>query len=277
MATAKKFPFVKMQAIGNDYVVLEALKGPIANPNHLAKRLCNRRTGVGADQMLILTKSRKADFGMKTFNADGSEAEMCGNGIRCLARYVREHGITVKKEMVFETLSGLKPIKILGKQIQVDMGEPLMKGKEIPVNLSGRIVNRPLKIDAKDFRITCLSVGNPHCVIFHEAIREFPVERYGSLLENYHLFPKRVNVSFVNILARNEVEARVWERGAGETLGCGSAACAIGVASVLNGFTDRSVVVVMPGGKVSVEWNAKDNHIYLTGPAEEVFRGELKL
>ncbi len=157
------------------------------------------------------------------------------------------------------------------------MGDPIMKGKEIPVNLSGRIVNRPLKMEMRDFRITCLSMGNPHCIIFQENLAEFDLEHFGPMIETYHIFPKKVNVSFVNVLSKNELQVRVWERGAGETLGCGTAACAANVASVLNGFTERKVTVQMPGGKLDVEWNQKDNHIYLRGPAELVCKGEVYL
>ena len=273
----KARPFIKMQAVGNDAILLDYLKGTIANPTHMARKLCNRHTGIGADQLLLLSKSRKADFNVRFFNADGSEADMCGNGIRCVARYVKEWGLTQKKHLVFETNSGLKPITIRGKMIDVDMGEPRMKGKEIPVNLSGRVINRPLKLEAKDFRITCLNVGNPHCIIFQEDLDEFDITRFGPMIEHHHVFPKRANVSFVNVMSRTEVHMRVWERGVGETMGCGTGACAATVASVLNGFTGRKVVVHLPGGKLEVEWNRKDNHILMSGPAEVVFVGEIAI
>lgn len=274
---AKKLEFTKMQAIGNDAIILDCLKGLPSNPSHLARKLCNRRLGIGADQLLLLSKSRQHDYGLKIFNADGSEAEVCGNGLRCVARYLREKKYTAKKEIALETLSGVHSITVTSKLIHVDMGEPHMKGKEIPVNLSGRVVNRPIRVDTKDFRITCLSIGNPHCVIFQENLESFPVDRFGPLLENHHIFPRRANISFVNILGKNTLHVRVWERGAGETLGCGSAACAVTVASVLNGFTDRSVTIQMPGGKLEVEWLQKDNHLWLKGPAEMVYSGEIQL
>ncbi|MFA4874478.1 MAG: diaminopimelate epimerase [bacterium] len=270
-------PFVKMQGIGNDAIVFDCLKSAIANPVHAARKLCNRHLGIGADQLLLLTKSRKCDFGMRIFNADGSEAEMCGNGIRCLARYIKDEGLSTKKELLIETLGGPRKVKLTGKLVEVDMGEPIMKGKDIPVNLSGRIINRPLKTETKEFRITCLSMGNPHCITFHDNMENLPVDRYGPLLETYHIFPKRVNVSFVNVVSRNEIQMRVWERGAGETLACGTAACAAAVASVLNGFTDRTVTVALPGGKLEIDWNQKDNHVYMRGPAEEVFRGAIEI
>ena len=251
-AKTKNRPFVKMQGIGNDMIVLDCLKQTIANPAHTARKLCNRHFGIGADQLLLLQKSRKCDFTMRTFNADGGEAEMCGNGVRCIARYVKEHGLSSKKELVIETLAGPIKVKHMGKLIEVDMGEPVMKGKDIPVNLSGRIINRPLKTETKEFRITCLSMGNPHCITFHDNLDNLPVDRYGPLLETYHIFPKRTNVSFVNVTSRNELHMRVWERGTGETMACGTAACASAVASGLNGFTDRTVTVALPGGKLEI-------------------------
>jgi len=276
-AKHKERPFVKMHGLGNDVVIFDCLKNVFSNPQHIARKLLNRHTGVGGDQLVLLTKSRKADFGMRVFNADGSEAEMCGNGIRCLARYIRDQRLSVKKEMKIETLAGIKGVRFIGNQVEADMGEPQMKGKDIPVNLSGRIINRPLKIESKDFRITCLAVGNPHCVIFQEDVANFPVERFGPLLENYHLFPRRINVSFVNVVSKNELQMRVWERGVGETRSCGTAACAAAVAGVLNGFGERKVTIIQPGGKLEVEWNRKDNHIYLRGPAETVFKGSIAI
>jgi len=267
--------FVKMHGLGNDVVVFDCLKGMFPNPIHLARKLLNRHTGIGGDQLILLTKSRKADFGMRIFNTDGSEAEMCGNGIRCLARYIKDGKFSTKKELKIETLAGIRETKFIGNMVEVDMGEPQMKGKDIPVNLSGRIINRPLKIESKDFRITCLGIGNPHCVIFHEDVTNFQVERFGPIIENYHLFPKRINVSFVNVLAKNELQMRIWERGVGETRSCGSGACAAAVAAVLNGFADRKVQVTQPGGSLTVEWDRDNNHVYLKGPAETVFKGEI--
>jgi len=269
--------FVKMHGNGNDVIILDCLKQSVGSPPHLARKLCNRHTGIGADQLMLLGKSRKADFGARFFNPDGSEAEMCGNGIRCLAKYIKDEGLTAKKEFTVETNAGIKKLVFKGKLIEVDMGEPRMKGKEIPVNLSGRVINRPLKFDTKEFRITCLNVGNPHCIVFQENIDEFDVNRYGPIIEHHHAFPKRINASFVNVLSRNEIHMRVWERGVGETLGCGSAACAAAVASVLNGFTGRKVNVSQPGGKLEIEWNRKDNHIIMRGPAELVFKGDIQL
>lgn len=278
MATVKKpkaRQFIKMQGIGNDMIVFDCLHQTIPNPPHVARKLCNRHMGIGADQLILLLKSSKCDYAMRVFNSDGSEAEMCGNGLRCLARYVRDSRLTTKRELVVDTPAGRKNVKFVGKLIEVDMGEPIMRGKEIPVNLSGRVVNRPLKTESKEFRITCLSMGNPHCITFHDDLQNLAVERFGPLLENHSVFPKRANISFVNVTSRNDLHMRVWERGAGETLGCGTAACAATVASVLNGFTDRKVVAALRGGKLEIEWSTKDNHVYMRGPAEMVFKGEV--
>ena len=274
-AKVKPIVFTKMQGTGNDVLIIDHLKvSPIANPSHFAKKISNRRFGVGADQVIYISKSRTHDFALRFFNADGSEAETCGNGLRCAALYVIDNKYTTKKELSFDTQAGPRKIKMIGKQVQVDMGEPIMKGREIPVNLSGRVVNRPLRVDAKEFRITCLSMGNPHCVIFQDNLENFDMRRFGPQIEHHSVFPKRANVSFVNVTGKNELHVRVWERGAGETLACGSAACAVTVAGVLNGFTERKVTVHMPGGKLEVEWHAKDNHITLQGPAETTFSGE---
>ncbi|MBI4212185.1 MAG: diaminopimelate epimerase [Deltaproteobacteria bacterium] len=273
----KKITFTKMQALGNDAIIIDCLKGLPPNPNHFARKVCDRRYGIGADQLLLLIKSRKADYGVKIYNIDGSEAEMCGNGLRCLGRFLHEHKFTTKKEIQIETLAGIRTVRMASRMIDVDMGEPIMKGKDIPVNLSGRVVNRPIRIDTKEFRVTCLSVGNPHCIIFQEDLTNFPFEKYGPLLEHHSVFPKRANVSFVNVRGPEELEVRVWERGAGETQACGSAACASAVAGVLNGFTGRSIVVRMPGGKLEVKWDQEDNHLWLRGPAETVFTGVLEI
>lgn len=271
----KERPFTKMQSLGNDFVIFDCTKWSFSNPSHMGKKLLNRHTGIGGDQLIFLTKSRKADFGMRIFNPDGSEAEMCGNGIRCLAAFIRDSKLSTKKELRIDSLAGVRLVKFIGNSVEADMGEPRLKGKEIPVNLSGRIINRPLKIESKDFRVTCLSMGNPHCVVFNEEVANFPVERFGPLLETYHLFPKRINVSFVNVVSKTDLNMRVWERGVGETRSCGTAACAAAVASVLNGYSERKVNVGQPGGSLSVNWNRDDNHIYLRGPVDMVFKGAI--
>lgn len=275
----KILPFTKLQALGNDSILIDAIRCRMAESPRFIKKLCNRRAGIGADQLLILSKSRKqgVDFKMRVFNQDGSEAEMCGNGIRCLGLYIKDAKYTQKKEMTVETLAGIRTVRVTSKNIHVNLGEPKLKGKEIPVHLSGRIINRPLKVEMKDFRITCLSLGNPHCVIFQENLEHFDVARFGPLLENHHIFPNRANISFVNVVSTTAIKARVWERGAGETPACGTAAGAILVASVLNGYTERKAVVELAGGKLEVEWNREANTVWLAGPAERVFEGNFLL
>ncbi len=283
MATTKKSrkkarPFVKMQGQENDFVVFDCTKSTFSNPAPIARRVLNRNSGVGGDQMILLTKSRKADFGMRTFNQDGSEAEMCGNGLRCLARFIRDKKFSSKKELTIETLAGIRKTRFVGTHsIEADMGEPKMKGKEIPVNLSGRVINRPVRIESKEFRITCLSMGNPHCVVFQENLDSFELNKFGPLLEGYSIFPKKANVSFVNIFSKSDLQMRIWERGVGETKSCGTAACAATVAAVLNGFSERKTTVKQPGGKLTVDWSRKDNHLYLRGPVEIVFTGEISI
>lgn len=273
---SKKWPFQKMQGTGNDCIILDATKSKIPNPQRVAKKLCNRKTGIGADQLLILGKSRKADFKMEVYNADGSVAEMCGNGIRCLGRHLRDAKYTVKRDITIETLAGIREVKVTSKMVFANLGEPIMKGKEIPVNLSGRIVNRPLKIESRDFRITCLSLGNPHCIVFTENLDTYPVEKIGPILEHHSAFPKRANISFVNVITPTQLKVRVWERGSGETLSCGTGAAASLVASVLNNFADRKAKVELAGGKLQVEWNKETNQVWIAGPAENVFEGTVR-
>ncbi|MBI1909391.1 MAG: diaminopimelate epimerase [Deltaproteobacteria bacterium] len=271
-------PFTKMHGLGNDFIFINGLTSRLPNPKVTARELCDRRYGIGADQILILTKSRRADFRMQIFNADGGEVGMCGNGLRALARFVAEKKLSSKKELVIETGNGLQKVKVVGKnRILVDMGEPILKGKLIPVNLSGRAINRPVRVEGKEFRITCVSMGNPHAVIFMEDISSFRVEKYGPLLERHTLFPQRANIEFVKVLNREAMEMRVWERGAGETLACGSGACASAVAGVLNGFIDRKVTVHLKGGKLEIEWDRTTNHVKMIGPAETVFEGEVEI
>lgn len=274
---SKTRPFVKIYGGGNDFVLINCLDKPISGPAKVSRKLCNRRIGIGADQLLLIRKSRSADFRMQIFNPDGSEAETCGNGLRAGMKFLQHEGLTKAKEVAFENLGGIKIVKSLGRNFRVDMADPVMKGKEIPVNLSGRIVNRPLKVENKEFRITCLSMGNPHCVIYTEELDNFPLSEYGPLLETNSIFPKKTNVEVVQVLGREQIKMRVWERGAGETLGCGSGACAAAVASVLNGFTGRKVTVDQPGGKLVVDWDVKTSHVFLTGDAEVSFVGEVQI
>jgi diaminopimelate epimerase len=268
--------FTKMHALGNDFVLIDSRGKTMEGLVSLALRLCHRRFGVGADQMLVLEDSASADFRMRIFNADGGEVEMCGNGIRALAKYVWERGLSNKDTLAVETLAGvIRPAREDGL-VRVDMGEPELEGRRIPVNLDGSVVDHPVKVDDRSFALTCVSMGNPHAVIFVEGVRDFPVSYYGPKIENHELFPNRINVEFVEVVSGGKIRVRVWERGAGETMACGTGACASAVASNLKGLTGRDVAVVLEGGELRIEW-AEDNRVFMTGPAEEVFEGEIKI
>lgn len=269
--------FTKMHALGNDFILIDARSTAIKKASELSKKLCKRRFGVGADQMLLLEKSKSADFRMRIFNADGSEVEMCGNGIRCLARYVWDRGLSKKKILDIETPAGIIRPERSGDMVTVDMGEPILEAKDIPVKTKGNITDFPLRIGDKTFNITCVSMGNPHAVIFiekMEGLEGFPVGLYGSAIETHKMFPKRTNVEFVDVTSKSEIRMRVWERGTGETPACGTGASAAAVASNLKGLTGKRVTVHLDGGDLLIEW-ATDNRVYMTGPAEEVFLGEI--
>lgn len=289
-----RIPFVKMHGAGNDFIVLDAL---ITNlPKNLGKfsrEVCHRQFGIGADQILIVYPSKKGDFRMGIFNADGGQVEMCGNGIRAFAKYVRDVGHTAKTSLTIETAAGLIRPEIIIKHpkttdkvawVRVDMGKPVLIPNKIPVKLTGRIVNRPYslphrqgleKSDPADFRITTVSMGNPHCVIFVEDTRKFPVRRVGPIIENDKIFPKRTNVEFVTVKSREHLIQRTWERGSGETLACGTGASAVCVAGVLAGVSAREVTISLPGGDLDLEWNKKSGRVFKTGPAATVFAGML--
>jgi diaminopimelate epimerase len=214
---------------------------------------------------------------MEIFNNDGGQVEMCGNGIRCVAKYLVDHGATAKSELAIETLAGIIRPRLVGELVEVDMGEPILDGREIPTTLEGKILNRPLSVDGHHLDITCLSMGNPHCVIFIDDTTRAPVTSLGPILEKHPLFPKRINVEFVQILGPSELKMRVWERGAGETLACGTGACASLVAAVITGRAQREATLHLKGGDLQVRWSEKNNHVYMTGPGEEVFSGVIDL
>lgn len=272
-------PFTKLHGIGNDYIYINAIKHPVENPKKLAIAMSNRNFGVGSDGLILILPSDKADFTMRMFNADGSEAEMCGNGIRGFAKYVYDHGLTKKTTIAVETLAGIKQVRCMVKNgkvhtVTVDMGEPILLRDKIPMlGNPGTVIEEDLHVDGVKFSITAVSMGNPHVVIYVEDVKNFPVEKYGPMIENHELFPKRTNVEFVQIVTGKEVIQRTWERGSGETLACGTGASAVTVAGVLTEKTDRRLKVHLKGGNLAIEWNNKDNHVYLTGPAEEVFEG----
>ncbi len=267
-----QIPFTKMHGCGNDFVVIDCMAGEQAGMEELAKWLCHRRFGVGADQLLTVAPSKVADFKMEIYNADGGQVEMCGNGIRCFARYVYTRGLTQKKELEVETLAGIIRPRIEGDWVQVDMGEPILEGRKIPVNADGPIINCPLEVEGQKYSVCCISMGNPHCVLYVDDPEELDLERLGPKFENHTFFPNRINTEFVKVLGPGEVRMRVWERGAGETWACGTGACAVGVVGALTGKTERKLKVHLLGGDLVIEWRG-DNRVYMTGPVEEVFRG----
>jgi diaminopimelate epimerase len=268
--------FTKMQGTGNDFILIDVRTGDPTPVIRQASRLCDRKFGIGADQLLLLRSSDKADFRMQIFNADGSEVEMCGNGVRCFARYLKEHSLTSNDTLQIETPAGMIAPFFHGDEISVDMGEPALAPLLIPVNLEGEVLSRPVKIDGKEWEITCVSMGNPHCVIRVEDLDRFPVREVGPRIETDSLFPNQTNVEFIQILNPGEIRMRVWERGAGETLSCGTGACAASIAAALNGWTGREVLVHLTGGDLKIRWK-ENNRVILTGPAEEVFTGRIEL
>lgn len=273
--------FVKMHGAGNDYIFVEDFKNTIKNPSKLSVDMSNRNFGIGSDGLILILKSDRADFRMRMFNSDGSESGMCGNGIRCFAKYVYDHKLTVKDKLDIESGGDIKHLELKIKDgqvdsVRVDMGEPHLLRDMIPmIGEPGMVINENLHLpDGINFTITSLSMGNPHVIIFVEDAAKFPVSKYGPIIENFNLFPQRTNVEFVQVLNRKEVIQRTWERGAGETLACGTGASAVTVAGVLTKQTDRKLTVHLTGGKLKTEWNEKTNHVFLSGPAVEVYRGE---
>jgi diaminopimelate epimerase len=288
----KSRTFTKMHGTGNDFVVLDGVRRTVRLSADQARRLCDRHYGVGADQILIVGKSASADFSMKILNADGSEVEMCGNGIRCAALYARRRGLTKKNALSFETPAGIIRPKILHDgRVRVDMGAPILDAVKVPTQAEGRVIERDLAVllkghpplkkggrgdfSLRDFRglsVTAVSMGNPHAVIFVDDVEAVPLTTWGPLIENHPFFPRRTNVEFVQTTGVRTAKVRVWERGAGVTLACGTGACAVGVAAVLTGRLQRHMTLTLPGGDLGVDW-AIDDHVYLTGPGAFVFDG----
>jgi len=273
--------FTKMQGCGNDYVYVNCFEETIDNPNELAKIISNRNFGVGSDGLILIMPSKIADCKMRMFNWDGSESEMCGNGIRCVGKYVHDKGIIDKTTVSVETLAGIKVLKLKvdennqTQSITVDMGEPILKANEIPVIANNfPVLNLNINAVDREFVFTCVSMGNPHAVTFVDNVDNFEVEKYGKVLEVDEHFPKRANIEFVEIIDNTHIKMRVWERGTGETLACGTGTCATVVASSLNNKSDReNVEVSLLGGKLVIDWKESDNHVYMTGPAEFSFEG----
>ena len=271
--------FTKMEGLGNDYVYMDAINQKIENRPELARFVSNRNFGIGSDGLILIEKSEVADFKMTMFNSDGSQAEMCGNGIRCVAKFVYDKGMTDKTTLKIETLAGILELNVEDgkvKTVRVDMGEPILEAEKVPVvSTENPVKNLILKAQDKEFRFTCVSMGNPHAITIVDDTESFDVKKYGEELEVNKAFPRRTNVEFVQIIDRNTIKMRVWERGAGETLACGTGACATAVACNLNGLTDRKVTIELLGGNLEIEWNKENNHVYMTGPATTVFEGEL--
>jgi diaminopimelate epimerase len=272
--------FTKMHGCGNDYVYVNLFEETIADPAALAIAVSDRHFGIGSDGLITIGPSETADFRMRIYNADGSEAEMCGNGIRCVAKYVYDHKMTEKEEITVESGAGIKKLALTvedGKVVlvRVDMGEPILKPDLIPVAADREpVVAEPILVDETEWKMTCVSMGNPHAVVFVEDVANFPVETVGPLFENHKRFPKRTNTEFVTVHSRTEASMRVWERGSGETWACGTGTCATVMACILNGYTDNRVLVHLLGGDLTIEYDEQTNHIYMTGPATEVFHGE---
>ena len=273
--------FTKMHGCGNDYIYIVALRARPADPAALSRRLSDRHLGVGGDGLIMLAPSRVGDFRMEMYNADGSRGDMCGNGIRCLARLAYERGFVRKNPMAIETDAGLKTVHLQVakgevRSATVDMGEPILDGRQIPVAADGRIIDYPLEVDGRTEKVTCVSMGNPHCIIFVDdtKISDHLVQSVGQWMQTHPAFPNRVNVEFVRVNRPDDITMRVWERGSGETLACGTGACAVAVAGVLTGRTQRRITAHLPGGDLQLHWSENDNHVYMTGPAVEVFSGD---
>ncbi|MDO5702114.1 MAG: diaminopimelate epimerase [Lachnospiraceae bacterium] len=277
--------FTKMHGIGNDYVYVDGSREHIKDPEAAARFVSDRHFGIGSDGLIIINPSDCADFAMDMYNADGSRGRMCGNGIRCVGKYVYDHGLTDKTRIDVETLSGIKTLDLtVGedgkvKMVRVDMGAPILTPEDIPVRVPGDnaiIADVPAYFGGRKYKITCVSMGNPHCVVFEERdLSELDLKDIGPDFENSEIFPERVNTEFVRIISRDCAEMRVWERGSGETWACGTGACAAAVAAMLNGYTDRTVNMKLLGGDLLIEWDETTGRVFMTGPAEEVFEGTI--
>ncbi len=274
--------FTKMHGLGNDYVYIDCTEEQkIKNISSLAQFISNRHFGVGSDGLILICKSDIADFKMRMFNYDGTEAEMCGNGIRCVGKFVYDKGLTKKDNITVETLAGIKKLKFNIKEgnvetVEVDMGEPILEPDKIPV-ISEEAIVKNLKIKAREneFKFTCVSMGNPHAITIVDNTKDFNIEKYGPVLEKDEHFPRRANIEFIELVDKNNIKMRVWERGAGETLACGTGACASVVACALNGYIESEANVELLGGTLKIRWDKENNHIYMTGPATTVFEGEI--
>ena len=279
----KYMKFTKMHGLGNDYVYVNCFEEKIDNPPAVARFVSDRHFGIGSDGLIMINPSKVADFEMEMYNADGSRGEMCGNGIRCVAKYVYDYGLTDKTQISVETLGGIKYLDLTvedGKVtlVKVDMGKPELKAELIPiVSDNEQVLDEPIEVDGKEYRMTGVSMGNPHTVIYVDDVKNLDLEKIGPKFENHERFPKRINTEFVHCIDRNTVEMRVWERGSGETLACGTGACAVAVASILNNLTDTRVTVKLLGGDLQIEWDKEKDRVFMTGPAKVVFDGVIDI
>lgn len=275
--------FTKMEGCGNDYVYVNGFTNKIENPNKLSEFVSNRNFGIGSDGLIMINPSNKADFRMNMYNADGSEGKMCGNGIRCVAKYVYDNKMTDKTTITVETLSGIKTLvlNVEGdkvKTVRVDMGSPILEAKEVPViSDKEQVIDEPITIDNREYKITCVSMGNPHAITFIDDTDSLDIESIGPKFEKNEIFPDRINTEFIQIVDRNTIKMRVWERGSGETLACGTGACASVVACVLNNLTEDKVTVELLGGDLFIEYNREENTVYMTGPARVSFVGNIEI
>jgi diaminopimelate epimerase len=269
--------FTKMHGAGNDFVVLDGIAGALPPLASFSQQISDRHLGIGADQILVLRESKDADFRMEIYNADGSQVEMCANGIRALYKFLRDHGYTTADEIRVETLSGIvRPRWVGNDTIRVDMGQPILAPEKIPTTLGsgpGPLLDCPLDLGDESLVLSAVSMGNPHAVVVVDDVDAYPVEQVGPRIENHVAFPNRVNVEFVQIVSRERIRQRTWERGTGETLACGSGACAVGVASMLRGVVDEKVAIELRGGELTIEWRGGETSVFMTGPAAEVFTG----
>lgn len=279
--------FTKMHGCGNDYIYIDGAREriPAEQKPELVRRLSDRHFGIGGDGVIFINPSDQADFEMEMYNMDGTRAEMCGNGIRCVAKYVYDKGLTDQTQISVISAGRIKYLDLHVENgrvstVKVNMGEPILKACEIPVlaeDEKGEVIAEPIEIEGKSYRMTCVSMGNPHAVVFVEDVQDFPLEQVGPGLEKHPRFPKRVNAEFVKILDEETIEMRVWERGTGETLACGTGACAATVACSLNGLTKDTVTVKLLGGTLQIQWDKAENRVYMTGPATTVFEGEIEI
>jgi diaminopimelate epimerase len=278
-----KMKFTKMHGCGNDYVYVNCFEEKVENPGKLAEFVSDRHFGIGSDGLILICPSEVADVRMAMFNADGSEGEMCGNGIRCVGKYAYDYGLVNKNEITVETKAGIKTLTLTvenGKVtlVKVNMGAPILEASKIPVIFDKeQVINEPVIVQGKEYRFTCVSMGNPHAVTFVEDTASLPLQEMGPYFEHHEMFPERVNTEFVQLINKNEVNMRVWERGSGETLACGTGTCATVVACVKNGYTDNHVTVHLIGGDLEIEYDQTADTVWMTGPATVVFDGEIEL